>query len=244
MSQRPTFSEVHWPLDAESLEQAREWAHEMTEQVLDWTWRAFDQLYERQLAQFDFQQPLEQIERDLTSKHFICILDVWRRETEGYCALIPVHEFPELASRPMGSGKPPAYDLAFVWQENQRVVWPIEAKVIKTSSALREYLQDVDKFCSGKAAPFVEHGGLIAYLLAGSPSDFFMRLETKIGVPLTSPSSRGRRPYRISFHDRQVTPRICLHHLVLPVSRRTVRTKSGRRSSRKMAPAPDAGATK
>ena len=231
MNQRPTFGEIAWPLDSESLEQAREWAHEMTEQVLDWTWQAFEQLHEKQLSRVDFQQPLEQIERDLTSKHFICILEIWRRETDGYCAVIPVHEYPELATRPVGAGKPPAYDLAFVWQENQRVVWPLEAKVVKSPTALREYLHDIDKYCTGRAAPFVEHGGLIAYLLDGSPNDFFTKLGSKIGVPLTKSSAYGRRPYRMSYHERQLAPRICLHHLVLSTTRRASRTKNRRRSS-------------
>lgn len=227
MNQRPTFSEVYWPMDAESLELAREWAQCVTEQVLDWTWRAFESLHDQHLARMDFQQPLEQIERDLTAKHFSYINVLWAKETGGFSALVPHHEFPELASRPLGAGKPPAYDFAFVWQENPRIAWPMEAKVVKTPGTLREYLADVDKFCSGKAAPFVDQGGLIAYLLSGSADDFFGRLESKLNVPLTKNRIRERRAYRYSFHERQVAPRICLHHLVLSPSKRRSRRRAG-----------------
>jgi hypothetical protein len=67
---RRTASELRWPMDAESSQQAEDWAAGVSHQVLDWTWRAFDALHKNLLCQIDLDQPLDQLERDLTSNHF------------------------------------------------------------------------------------------------------------------------------------------------------------------------------
>lgn len=213
MTRHATFSEILWPMDADSVDQAQNWAEAISTQVLDWTWRAFDLLREVYLSQVNLRQPLEQIERNLTSKHFTCLLQVWARETNGYSSVIPFHEFPENETRPPAPGKPPAYDLAFVWYENQRVAWPIEAKVVKTPNAIAEYMRDVQKFVSGTAAPLVGQGGLIAYLLTGRPGEFFAQLELCCAAKLEPALSP--RPHRTSHHNRDTAPYLRLHHLVM-----------------------------
>ena len=140
---RPTLSELAWPMDDESRQQAEEWTAGVSIQVLDWTWRAFDALRLTVLSRVDMSQPLDQLERDLTSKHFIEIQRLFAAETDGMSSIVPHHEFPENESRPGGSGRPPASDISFVWYDNPRVSWPIEAKVLSTSSTLAPYLGDV-----------------------------------------------------------------------------------------------------
>lgn len=215
MTRRSTFSEMRWPMDAASLAQAQGWAESVSIQVLDWTWRAFDNLRATHLSQVDLDQPLEQLERDLTSKHFILINQIWAQETQGYSSVSPVHEFPENETRPAAPGKPPAYDLAFVWQENQRVTWPIEAKVLKTPAAVAEYMRDVKKFVSGTAAPLVGQGGLIAYLLTGQAAEFFAQLQLYLIAKLEPASAFSPRPHRTSRHHRKTAPILHLHHLVM-----------------------------
>ena len=161
------MSELRWPMDDESLRQAEDWAASVSIQVLGWTWRAYDALRANVLNYVEMSQPLEQLERDLTSKHFVEIQRLFAAETDGYSAIIPHHEFPENESRPGGSGKPPASDICFVWYENQRVSWPIEAKVVPTSDTLADYLGDTKKFVDGIAAPLVGEGAQIAYLPVG-----------------------------------------------------------------------------
>src|SRR4051794_14654673 len=107
---RPTFSELAWPLDAETRQQAQEWAGGVATQVLDWTWRGFDSLRTNVLSRIDFDQPLEQVERDLTANHFGEIQQLWARETEGYSAFFPHHEWPEMETRSPAPARPPAYD--------------------------------------------------------------------------------------------------------------------------------------
>jgi hypothetical protein len=92
-------------MDEESTAQAQRWAEDVSAQVIDWTWRGFDQLRDEHLSQVDFNQPLEQVERDLTSKHFMCINQLWAMETGGFSSISPHHEYPENETRPPAPGQ-------------------------------------------------------------------------------------------------------------------------------------------
>ena len=213
---RPTLSEQAWPMDDESRRQAQDWASGVTAQVLDWTWRAFEALHANVLSHVDMTQPLDQLERDLTSKHFIEIQRIFVAETDGFPSIIPHHEFPENQSRPGGCGKPPASDICFIWYANQRVTWPIEAKVVPTPGALAKYLRDVNKFTDGIAAPFVGEGAQIAYLRTGTPRDFFDNLRRSAGMSsLQHSQDFPNRPHKVSAHPRNPAPDLRLHHLAM-----------------------------
>jgi len=227
MRRRETFSEQRWPVDEESLEQARSWATSITTQVLDWTWRGFDQLRDEHLFHTDLQQPLDQLERDLTSKHFTHINKLWAQETCGYSSMNPHHEWPELETRPPPPGRPPAYDFAFVNEENQRIAWPIEAKIVRNPRALARYLLDVRKFVKGTAAPFIGEGGLIAYLLGGLPSALLRKIELRLGVTLDVVADFCLRHHRASQHSRSSAPSLRLHHMIMECGPPT-RTKQQR----------------
>ncbi|WP_309894862.1 hypothetical protein [Archangium sp.] len=212
---RPTFSELRWPVDDESLEQAQKWEADIATQVLDWTWRGFDQLRDEHLRYIDLQQPLDQLERDLASKHFIQINRLWARETEGFSSINPVPEWPELETRPAPPGRPPAYDFAFVSQENPRFAWPIEAKVVPNPNVLAPYLSDVQKFVTGTAAPLIGEGGMIAYLLSGLPSELMQEIELRLKVTLGTVADFYQRFHRTSLHARAPAPSLRLHHMTM-----------------------------
>lgn len=209
------MSELRWPMDDDSRRQAENWAAGITFQALDWTWRGFDALRENVLSEVDFNQPLDQLERDLTSKHFIEINRLFAAETEGLSSIIPHHEFPENESAPGGSGKPPASDICFIWYHNQRVSWPIEAKVLKTPGTLSEYLGDTAKFENGIAAPLVGEGAQLAYLLTGTTDKFFDNLSAQLALPLQTVVEFSARAHRVSSHARTGIPRLQLHHLAM-----------------------------
>ncbi len=209
------MSELRWPMDDDSRRQAEDWAAGVSFQVLEWTWRAFDALRANVLNHVDMSQPLEQLERDLTSKHFIEIQRIFGPETEGFSSILPHHEFPENESRPGGSGKPPASDISFVWYENQRVSWPIEAKVVPTPGTLAEYLGDTQKFVDGIAAPLVGEGAQIAYLLTGKTDIFFDNLSTRLPSPLKALPEFSDRAHRVSSHARTSLPELQLHHMAM-----------------------------
>lgn len=212
---RPTLSELVWPNDEESRRQAARWAASATVRVLDWTWRGFDALRRNVLQSLDMSQHLDQLERDLTSKHFVEIQRIFAEETEGLSSIIPHHEFPESESRPGGSGRPPASDISFVWYDNQRVSWPLEAKVLPTPGTLAEYLGDTEKFTDGIAAPLVGEGAQLAYLLSGTTDDFFRNLRPRLASPLRTLRGFSGRAHRVSFHARGGTPDLRLHHMAM-----------------------------
>lgn len=218
MTRRTTFSAQRWPMDEQSLAQARSWARGVTTRVLDLTWRAFDVFLADDLQHVDLLQDLEQLERDLTSSHFAHILQLWKQEDDGFSSVFPHHEFPEQETRPGGSGKPPAYDLAFVYTENRRIAWPIEAKVLHSAGELAPYLSDVNKFVGGTAAPLTGHGGVIAYLLSGQALDLFAELQNRLQQNLLSPpegSPLTPRHHRMSQHVRAAAPTLQLHHMAM-----------------------------
>ena len=96
---RPTFSELAWPDDPNDADLPLKWASSVTTQVLDWIWRAFDQLHGKHLCHIDLNQPIDQLERNLTRNHFVEIQVLFLAETDGFSMLIPVHEWPEMETR-------------------------------------------------------------------------------------------------------------------------------------------------
>jgi hypothetical protein len=217
MTRRPTFSELRWPDDPSDAGLPIRWAADVASQVLDLTWRAFDKLQADHLVKVDFtQQDFEQLERDLTSKHFYQIALLWAAETGGDAAFVPDHECPENESRSSAPATPPAYDLAFVSVANQRVIWPLEAKVVPSPGKLAGYLKDVnDKFIGGVAAPLVGEGGMIAYLLTRETEVVFENLATKLAQVLAPDPRFSGRPHRVSRHSRASAPDLRLHHMLM-----------------------------
>jgi hypothetical protein len=219
MSRRPTLNEMLWPDDPADADLPVQWAESLSVQVLEWVWRSYDQLRDRHLARVDFAQSAEQLERNLTLLHFGEIQEIWARETDGFSSLRPGHEIPEFENRISPSAKPPAYDLGFIHTENQRWIWPVEAKVLPTSAALAEYLNDVrGKFVAGIAGPFVGEAGMIGYLLQGLPQDVFDKLIRELGQPLLSVPEFSVRQHRSSQHLRTDAPLLRLHHLIMELT--------------------------
>lgn len=215
MNRDPALSELLWPMDEASLEEAYRWAEGVSVRVLDWMWRSFDQVRAKHLARVDLCRPLEEVERDLAGKHFIELNTLWAMETEGLGSLVPCSEWSELASRPAPPGRSPSYDFAFVSVENQRVAWPLEAKVLPSAAVLWKYMGDVRKFDSGIAAPLVGEGGMVGYLLTGTPNDFFAGLESQLGQALSVTTTFSTRAHRTSRHLRSPAPELRLHHLIM-----------------------------
>ena len=65
-------------------------------------------------------------------------------------------EMPELETREPAPARSKAYDFGFVMRGGDySIIWPVEAKVLRTDRKLTGYLRDLDdKFLKCKAAPF------------------------------------------------------------------------------------------
>lgn len=101
--------------------------------------------------------------------------------------------------------QPPEYDLAFVWRADERVIWPLEAKVLETPGRLADYDRDLRKeFLTCRYAPFTASGAMIGYLLSGRAEDALDQIATRIGISLDRLSPEDARPQRVSRHVRPV----------------------------------------
>jgi len=118
--------------------------------------------------------------------------------------------------------QPPAYDLAFVLRADERIMWPLEAKVLETPSRVAEYDRDVrQEFVTCRYAPFSNAGAMLAYLLSGSAEEALEAIQSKLGTVLGATPAFGGRAHRTSDHERKVPQnksypnRFRCYHLVL-----------------------------
>jgi hypothetical protein len=125
---------------------------------------------------------------------------------------------PELESRKAAPAMPPAYDMAFVWNENPRVAWPVEAKVLPSTGTLAPYLGDTRKL-TDSGAPFSGAAAQIAYLCAGDAATFFEKLSGKIDLAPNPASTGTDRPQHTSRHPRLKKPTLQIHHLLMRLGR-------------------------
>ena len=103
--------------------------------------------------------------------------------------------------------QPPEYDLAFVFRADERIMWPMEAKVLETPNAVADYVRDVrHEFLTCRYAPFSDSGAMLAYLLTGSPNDVFPTLARKLPCTMNPVIEHPSRPNRVSRHSRTVPP--------------------------------------
>lgn len=118
--------------------------------------------------------------------------------------------------------QPPQYDIAFVLNTDERIMWPMEAKVLETSGTVAEYINDIhEQFLTCRYAPFGGEGAMLGYLLSGTTSDAFQNIATKTSYNLKSHPTFLSRPQRLSSHTRTVPAgktypsKFRCHHLML-----------------------------
>jgi hypothetical protein len=218
MRRRQTVSEQLWPKDA-CFNSLKAWPADAGITILRRVWSAYDDLGREILVKVDWSATEDEVERSLTAYHSIKIQE-WQTGDEPFI-LHP--EMPEFETRKPAPARSKAYDFGFVMRGGDySMVWPIEAKVLKTDRKLSGYLRDLDeKLLTCKAAPFSHEGALIGYLLSGSPSVVFEGIAAHIGQLLFSHPVFSGRNHRTSTHKRDV-PRdkpypkdfLC-HHLVM-----------------------------
>ena len=101
--------------------------------------------------------------------------------------------------------QPPEYDLAFVFRADERVMWPIEAKVLETPAGISSYVRDIrNEFLSCRYGPFANSGAMLGYLLSGKSHDVFNAVERELGCRLKRVAEQPGRPNRVSRHLRRV----------------------------------------
>ena len=192
--------------------------------MLALVWGAYDDLRNQVLSGIDCAQADEDLERSVTQL-LVPRIQYRMSGLEPFCI---THGPYEWATRQQPPAQPPQYDLAFILNVNPRVMWPLEAKVLRTDQAVANYVRDVQQqFLTGRYAPFTPSAAMLGYLLDGEPDAAFRAIEIRLGCKLAPHAAFTNRPHRTSEHTRQTTmlsetPRdFRCHHLVfaLRVSR-------------------------
>jgi hypothetical protein len=103
--------------------------------------------------------------------------------------------------------QPPEYDLAFILRAEERIMWPLEAKVLETPRSLAAYVRDVrQEFLTCRYAPFANSGAMIGYLLSGTAENALQHIVRSLGCALEAVPTFEGRPNRVSAHSRTVPP--------------------------------------
>lgn len=118
--------------------------------------------------------------------------------------------------------QPPQYDIAFALREEERIMWPMEAKVLETSGAVSEYIKDIrEQFLTCRYAPFSGEGAMLGYLLSGTADDVFQNIAKKTPCKLDNHPAFSSRPQKLSSHIRTIPSaktypsKFRCHHLML-----------------------------
>ena len=101
--------------------------------------------------------------------------------------------------------QPPEYDLAFVFRADERIMWPLEAKVLENSRRVTNYIRGIQsEFLTCRYAPFSNSGAMLGYLLTGKPEDVFTNIAEKLDCKLQEVSEHLEKHNRLSRHNRNV----------------------------------------
>ena len=129
----------------------------------------------------------------------------------------------EPETRAPAPAQPPEYDIAFFLKSNGRIMWPLEAKVMRSPANVAPYVKDItEEFLTGRYAPFSRSAAMLAYLLSGETTEVFPNIEKRLGAKLhPHPALHPEYAHQISNH-RRVLPRpewasgdFQCHHLIM-----------------------------
>lgn len=101
--------------------------------------------------------------------------------------------------------QPPQYDLAFVLRSDDRIMWPLEAKVMETPKTVARYVKDVrDEFLTCRYGPFSNSGAMLGYLLTGDGAEALSAIGAALGCKMEPLAEHLDKPASLSRHDRTV----------------------------------------
>lgn len=226
---RPTIFDSLYGKSPSADDLIRLWNTELTNQLLDLAWKGYDRLHDSFFSHISWDVNYRDLERSITEAYVNAIETVLEEVTDGYFPCKVMHSPFERASQFSPKAQPPAYDLAFVWNSDPRIMWPIEAKVLKsdknTEDNLGDYVKTLnERYLTCKYAPFSNGGAMISYLKSGDAQVLFTSILTSSGFLLLDYPDFSSRHHKYSDHVRTPPnnkdyPRhFRCHHLVLVLS--------------------------
>jgi len=220
MSRRQTISEQRWPNTGDFVKLANALQTKAVITLLNLVWKAYDLLLTEVLSQVDSTQSDADLERQITQ----LLEPRIHRVMDGAEPFFVQHNSYELESRKAAPAQPPEYDIAFVLHQNERIKWPVEAKVLRTQQNTTEYVRSVtQQFLTCRYAPFSSQAAMLGYLLSGSPQIFLSNAANQIGCAIDPNPDFPNRDHGVSNHIRVIPTgkaypvEFKCHHLILPI---------------------------
>ncbi len=224
-SRRPTLAEQRYPQTPEFQSAATAIISSALEGISKAVWAGYDILKAEVFDQIEQLEPGDEGERSVTQ----LLAPRISRSLSGFEPFYCMPGVKEMESRVDAPAQAPEYDIAFVLRENERICWPLEAKILATDATLAPYLSDIaSQFLTCRYAPFSAGGGMIAYLMAGEPDTFLTNVAARLGLPLAQAATSVARPHRTSMHSRTVPTgknypaQFTCHHFVMSFARPVV----------------------
>lgn len=216
-----TFQELRWPMEKpEFAELAREWPPTLTTRALKFVWLGYDLLQKDILRPIDCRKVNKQIEKSLSQPLQLRI----NRVMTGDEPFDVQHEVPEFEMSYSDQAQPPSYDIAFILRANERIILPLEAKVLRTEKAVSKYVNEINlNFLTCRYAPFSSEAGMLGYLLKGNSRQAFDNISQRTPCHLCDHPDFLEREHKTSAHRRTVPMGkpfpgdfLC-HHLILEI---------------------------
>lgn len=182
--------------DPNFISLARAWMNNPAQQFLGFIWAAYDEMRSNP-PEVDCRD----LERSITQLLEPRVRDAMTGDEPFYIQ----HGSFERETMQPAPAQPPEYDLAFVLRADERIMWPLEAKVLETSKKTANYIKDIEnEFLTCRYAPFSGSGAMLGFLLDGSPDDAFKKITEKLECSLETITTISSRPNRVSRHSRTV----------------------------------------
>jgi hypothetical protein len=189
------------------------WAKDPAPQMLGFVWKAYDEMRLKPPQVDD-----RDLERSITQLLEPRIRDAMTGD-EPFYIQHGAFERETMASPP---AQPPQYDLAFVLRADERIMWPLEAKVLETPRRLAGYERDIrEQYLTCLYGPFTASGAMLGYLLTGSAADALTNIGAKLNTTLDQVADFPKRPHRASTHKRNAPAEkpypidFKCHHMIL-----------------------------
>ncbi|BAY21181.1 hypothetical protein NIES2100_09300 [Calothrix sp. NIES-2100] len=218
MARRGNIFQKRYPNTDDFVKLAKAWNPDAISILIKLVWEGYDRLTTEFLSQINFDGTEEQLERSITQALGWRI----RRGMTGDEPFEVQQEVYEFETSKSAQAQPPQYDIAFILIANDRIIWPLEAKVLKPDLDVTEYVKEINNnFRTCRYAPFSSEGGMLGYLFSGDSNKAFTNIATKVPCPLSDHPDFPSRDHKTSDHQRVVPSgksypvEFRCHHLLL-----------------------------
>lgn len=212
---------LRWPDTPEFTQVVSSMAGKAVDHMLEVVWLGYLDFVNEFLKQIDISLADEELERTVTQ----ALEPHIRRRLTGDEAYDVQHGCYEYETRAAAPAQPPEYDIAFFLKNNSRIMWPLEAKILRTPANVAPYVKDInDEFLTGRYAPFSRSAAMLGYLISGEGENVPSNIKSRLGCDL-SPHSifYPEHIHYISDHQRTFANKTWAsgdfqcHHLIMPL---------------------------